>query len=1167
MSSSSSLYRNWRYDVFPSFRGEDVRQTFLSHFLKELDRKLISVFKDMEMEKSQSLSPVLEQAIKDSRIAVVVLSQKYASSSWCLNELLKIMYCKEKLGQLVIPVFHDLDPSHVRKQTGDFGKFFEETCHNKTEHVIGSWRQALTDVANLGGFHSQNWENEAKLVEDIITDILRKLNVTPSKDFENFVGIEDHIAEMSSILALESMEVRMVGIWGTSGIGKTTIARVLYNQISRHFQGRIYIDRGFISKSKEDYIKGNPIDYNMRLHLQQSFLSELLNIEGIKVDHLGAVREKLNHMKVVVFIDDLDDQVVLDALAGRDEWFGPGSRIIVITKDKRLLEAHGIDYIYRVGLPSEKQALEMFCRSAFEQKSPPDGFMELTTEVAARAGGLPLGLEILGKVMKRRNKEDWMDMLSRLRKTLNGDIEKTLRVSYDDIDSREDKAIFRHIACFFNRVEINRFKSMLADSELDVSLGLTNLVNKSLISVKPLGSINIADMHCLVEQMGKEIVCAQSDEPGQREFLINSKDVCSVLEDNTGTKNVLGISLDMNEIDELRIDEKAFKGMPNLRFLRIFSGSWDREKEVELELPERFDYFPRKLKLLSWPRYPMKHMPTNFRPGSLVELRMPNIMILEKLWEGVKPLTCLKVMDLRGSKTLKEIPDLSKATNLETLDLCGCSSLVEVSSIQYLNKLKKLDMSGCSNVKTLPTLVNLQSLNSLDLSKCSELMIFPDVTTNIVCLNLDETAIEEFPYNLCLKKLDNLSMLKIKSGKLWEREQPLRPLMAMLSPTLTRLHLSDIPSLVELPSSIGSFTKLDQLTIRDCINLEILPTGINFQSLYILDLRGCSRLRTFPNISTNISYLFLARTGINEVPRWIENFSKLENLNMESCKNLIRVSLNIFKLKHVMVNFSDCWALGEASWINDSPSDDFLSKFPVPHEAFSSLPDNYLKNIGFNFTCLNLDPEAILHQPSIAFNTLKMSGEEVPSYFTHRTTGTCTSLTNIPLLATHLSQPFFRYRVCAVAIFDTPVPKFGVNGLYIHVTCRFKDRFGNSVDSCCLLHHFATTKKDSHLFIFDCRIPLNKDDVQLGQLSHNFVDVKIHVSNHRESTPILKGWGVRLLEDWSSAENQLGNSDTLPHVCEADEDSIVNHQTEDDEESVDSSNVETETSRKRMRIT
>jgi hypothetical protein len=149
MASSSS--HNWVYDVFTSFSGEDIRVTFLTHFLKELDRKMIIAFKDNEIERGNSIGTELIQAIKDSWIAVVVFSKKYSSSSWCLNELVEIVNCKE----IVIPVFYDLDPSDVRKQEGEFGESFKETCKNRTDYEIQRWGQALTNVANIAGYHTR----------------------------------------------------------------------------------------------------------------------------------------------------------------------------------------------------------------------------------------------------------------------------------------------------------------------------------------------------------------------------------------------------------------------------------------------------------------------------------------------------------------------------------------------------------------------------------------------------------------------------------------------------------------------------------------------------------------------------------------------------------------------------------------------------------------------------------------------------------------------------------------------------------------------------------------------------------------------------------------------------------------------------------------------------
>ncbi|CDY35166.1 BnaA09g18030D [Brassica napus] len=1067
--------RNWLFDVFPSFSGEDVRQTFLSHLLKELDRKLISAFKDSEIKKSQSIGPELEQAIRDSRIAVVIFSKNYASSSWYLDELLEIKKCKDIFGQLVIPIFYRLDPTHVRKQTGEFGEVFDKTCHNKTEEKKNQWKQALTDVANIHGYHSRNWGNEAKMIEHIANDVLNKFLSTTSKDFNDFVGIDDHIAKMSVLLHMECEEVRMVGIWGSSGIGKTTIARALISRLSRHFQSSIFIDRAFISKSMEIYSRGNPDDYNMKLNLQRNFLSEILDKKDIKIDHLGALAERLKYHKVLIIIDDLDDQVVLDTLAGQAQWFGRGSRIIAITKDKHILTAHGINHIYEVKLPSEKLALQILCQSAFRKNSPPHGYLELACEVVEHVDSLPLGLNVLGSHLRGEDKEYWLNQLSRLRKGIDGKIHKTLRVSYDGLNNKEDKALFRHIACLFNYAGIIEIKKLLADSDLDVNMGLRNLNDNSLIQIRRQTVV----MHSLLQEMGKEVVRSQSNEPGEREFLTDSKDICNVLEEDIGSRNVLGISLNKDEIDEkdeLHVHNSAFKGMRNLRFLNIYTNqSMTKDR---LHLLEGLDYLPPKLRLLSWDRYPMRCMPSKFCPKYLVKLKMQGSK-LEKLWEGIGNLTFLDYMDLSESENLKEIPDLSLATNLKTLNLSGCSSLVELPlSIRNLNKLMTLEMSGCINLRTLPSGINLQSLVSVDLRKCSELNSFPDISTNISDLDLNETAIEEIPSNLRLQNLVSLRMERIKSERLWASVQ-----IYHFQVFVTKIDSKEKNDQnISLNRYINTNKKFNIYKYLLNIYLPLYICDKNFfrvRAIYFL------RLRSFPEISTNISTINLNNTGIEEVPSWIENFSKLRFLYMRKCFKLKCVSLNICKIKQL------------------EKADFTVSR---RHSNKASCQ------------------EALLQELSV-LKGLIFPGEEVPSYFTHRSIG-C-SLT-IPLLHNSLAIPFFRFRACAMVELDLrlyPLSPY----IVIQICCRFSDRFGNSFQSFGQPHSFTPYhQKGSHLFIFDCRLLLNRDNATPDELNYNQVCIEFRIIEDR-SIFILKGCGIRIFEDHCpSPDNQPDNvSSTL----------------------------------------
>ena len=137
----------------------DTRNNFTDHLYAALQRSGIFTFRDNErLERGKSISPELLKAIEESRISIVILSKNYASSTWCLDELAKIIQCMKVMGMTVLPIFYDVDPSDVRKQMGTFAQAFaehEERLKENTERVK-TWRDALSEVANLTGWHSQD---------------------------------------------------------------------------------------------------------------------------------------------------------------------------------------------------------------------------------------------------------------------------------------------------------------------------------------------------------------------------------------------------------------------------------------------------------------------------------------------------------------------------------------------------------------------------------------------------------------------------------------------------------------------------------------------------------------------------------------------------------------------------------------------------------------------------------------------------------------------------------------------------------------------------------------------------------------------------------------------------------------------------------------------------
>ena len=158
-TTTTSSTREWKYDVFVNFRGEDTRTNFTDHLYAGLEEKGISTFRDNEMNRGKRIRPELLKAIEQSRIAVVIFSSNYASSSWCLTELAKIVACRKRTGLVVLPVFHNVDPSDVQNQIGIYAealKKHEEPFKDIKKEDVSMWKAALTEVGGITGWDLRN---------------------------------------------------------------------------------------------------------------------------------------------------------------------------------------------------------------------------------------------------------------------------------------------------------------------------------------------------------------------------------------------------------------------------------------------------------------------------------------------------------------------------------------------------------------------------------------------------------------------------------------------------------------------------------------------------------------------------------------------------------------------------------------------------------------------------------------------------------------------------------------------------------------------------------------------------------------------------------------------------------------------------------------------------
>ncbi|KAG2663161.1 hypothetical protein I3760_16G014600 [Carya illinoinensis] len=621
-----------------------------------------------------------------------------------------------------------------------------------------------------------------------------------------------------------------------SGIGKTTLARVVFQRFRSRFQACSFLE----NVSAECNVDA----------LLEKLLSDMkLKSEKDKWDASkgrAVIKNRLRSKQVLIVIDDADKKEQLETLVGNCDWFGMGSRIIITTKDKHLLERHGVPmkYIYMVrGLNEygEDLDLKLFCQEAFGKPDCGIEYLDLCKEFVGYASGHPLALKVLGSSLFGKGTEAWQSALAKLKAIPNTDIQKKLQIGFDALGHTEKK-LFLDIACFFIGDYKDRVIYLLEGLDCYPTIEIETLVDKSLLtsSGKRLG------MHNLLQKMGWEIVRCEHDRqnPGKWRRLWLSDDILQVLKENTGTDKVEGMMMMNTPTCGKQLKAKAFSKMKRLGLLKIYN----------VHLPADLEYLSNELHLLEWHEYPLTSMPNNFRPDNLVELIMPRCRF-EQLPKGFSNLNKLKVLDLSNSLNLIKTPDFTGFSNLQRLILQGCTRLYEVHpSIGVLNRLVLLNLKGCQSLAILPYEINLESLKTVILSGCSSLIKFPEIGKNMKRLSelyLDKTAIEEVP--LSIQNLTGLTLLNLSGCKDHPSES-----WHWLS-TLTSLHALDLSdcnlSDGAIPGDLSGLSSLESL-ILSRNNFTCLPDSISqLSKLKFLYLDNCSKLKLLPNLPSSTQFV------------------------------------------------------------------------------------------------------------------------------------------------------------------------------------------------------------------------------------------------------------------------------------------------------------------------
>ena len=359
--------------------------------------------------------------------------------------------------------------------------------------------------------------NESMLIKEIITNVSNELFRMYSSDEKNLVGIFPRIKEVESLLCFESSDVRIVGIWGMAGIGKTTLANVVYKKVCHQFESS-----AFVQNVGEDFKKQGLIGF------QQKLLSLLVDDGKLNIRGCTSIEARLCSKKVFIVLDDVKDQAVLEYLTENQDSFGQGSRIIVTTKNKKLLTSNLVNY-YEIRKLKDDEAMKVLCHYSSKHKLPYYDCMELSSRVTTYAQGLPLALKILGSFLFGMERHEWKSYLEKLKDTPNPKINQVLRLSYDELDHKV-KDMFLDIVCFFKGEDKDYVQDIFEGCGFFPSSGIRTLLDKSFLTI----SNNKLQMHDLIQHMGMEVVHEKSPkDPGKWSRLWSHKDVSHVLKKNT----------------------------------------------------------------------------------------------------------------------------------------------------------------------------------------------------------------------------------------------------------------------------------------------------------------------------------------------------------------------------------------------------------------------------------------------------------------------------------------------------------------------------------------------------------------------------------------------------------------------------------------------------------
>ncbi|KAL3742253.1 hypothetical protein ACJRO7_017697 [Eucalyptus globulus] len=877
-----------KYQVFLSFRGPDTREGFTDVLFHYLSDAGICVFRDDELLRvGERINGSLQQAIDNSRIYIPIFSRNYASSQWCLRELTHILAntSRSKDNKKILPIFFDVEPDDVKLKTALYGDvILSLQCEKEwSNEEVDAWRKALKEVGAIKGWEVKKYNGQGKLIKLVVEEVVKKLKTKHKPVTEELVRDDDQVVAVSELLDINSDEVRLIKIYGMGGIGKTTMAKIVFNELSSHF-GKCCC---FLENVREKSSRTNGL-----VELQKKLLSEISHYagsRGIDESDYGKkrVEEILCNKKVLIVLDDVDNMEQVEKLIGERNLY-PGSRILITTRNKDINTPKYQILDYEMEVMNTDRALELFSRHAFGSVSPPNDYNDLSRKIVLATGRLPLTLEVTGSFLCRKKTiEQWKETLDRLRKGHFENVYEKLKISYDAL-SFEQKQIFLDIACFFIGEDKTYAIYVWEDCNFFPHTGVEKLISLSLVKIL---ENNVFWMHDQLRDLGRTIVRMENPmNPGERSRIWTNKEALDAIQTKEIKKNVQALYLDIHARDSpnVVVQSEEIGRFEDLRFLKLSGGIFVGNFENHLT----------KLRWLSWNLPPGKHEWANLHLKNMVVLKLSSNVYLDdsRLQDLIQMARKLKVLFLLNCAKINGTLDFSGCLDLERLIFSGCFNLRKIDgSIGKLKCLIDLSIVHCESIEYLPKEIgDLVNLRHFTIKYC---------------------AVRNLPHSIWkLRSLCEVYFIKPKkaSGAPWELHRDIGILQ-----NLEVLEVDDPYLKGQIPSGIGRLSTLRILNLSGTNVSEVPKTISMLPCLQRLKLKHCDKIQELPMLPISLTHLEVSSTSLWVVPN-LSNSTNLIELTLdgvrgegELCTGELRWIGKLSKLKRLSLRLNNVHAPAE----------------------------------------------------------------------------------------------------------------------------------------------------------------------------------------------------------------------------------------------------------------